>query len=67
MVNIGLIKWNIWTHKNQVLFRKSITTLILSNVLANIKEIPIPSSPSEDRFFLGFSQDGRFTIKSTTL
>ena len=35
-------------------------------MLLDIKSIPIPSGPMEDRVLWGFSQDGRFTLKSVT-
>ena len=35
-------------------------------MLLDIKSIPIPSNLVEDRVFLGFSQDGRFILKSST-
>ena len=44
----------------------SIVACLPCNVLVDIKAIPIPTSLLEDRFFGGFSQDGRFTLKSAT-
>ena len=44
----------------------SINKLLPTDVLADIKAVPIPSSPLEDRFGWGFSQDGTFTLKSAT-
>ena len=41
-------------------------TFLSSNVLVDIKVIPIPSSPIENRIFWGFSQDGKFTLNSIT-
>ena len=44
----------------------SVSTIIPESVLAVIKAIPIPYSPIEDKFFWGFSQDGKFTLKSAS-
>ena len=44
----------------------SVSTIISESVLADIKAIPIPYSPMEDKFFWGFSQHGKFTLKSAT-
>ena len=55
-INKDTKEWNL----------QSILTFLSSNVLVDIKVIPIPSSPIENRIFWGFSQDGKFTLKSTT-
>ena len=39
----------------------SISRLLPSNIIEDTKVVPIPSSPMEDKFFWGFSQDGRFS------
>ena len=39
----------------------SVTSLLPSNVVLDIKAIPIPSCSIEDMVFWGFSQDERFT------
>ena len=44
----------------------SIAAFLPYNILANIKAVPIPTSSLDDRFCWGFSQDGRFSLKSTT-
>ena len=41
----------------------SIASLLPSNVITGIKAILIPSSPTKNRIFWGFSQDYRFTLK----
>ena len=46
--------------------RISVSTIIPQSVLADIKVIPIPGSPIEDKFSWGFSQDGKFTLKLAT-
>ena len=45
---------------------QSISSILPLNVLADIKAIPIPSSPLCDRIFWEFSQDGKFTLKLAT-
>ena len=40
----------------------SISNILPLNVIENIKTIPIPCSPIEDRILWGFSQDGNVGI-----
>ena len=54
-INQGTKEWNI----------HSISNILPPNVLSYIKSIPIPLSPMEDRILWGYSQDGKFTLKST--
>ena len=43
-----------------------IASLLPSNVLADIKLVPISSSPIEDMLIWGFSHDSSFTLKLAT-
>ena len=55
-INHETKEWNI----------SSVSTIIPQSVLVDIKAITIPCSPIKDKFLWGFSQDGKFTLKSAT-
>ena len=55
-INHDTKEWNI----------HSISSILPQNVLTDIKAIHIPWTPIEDRILWDCSQDGKFTLKSTT-
>ena len=69
--NRQIINWDAKVHdfidhdKNEWNLH-SIGTFLPTNVIVDIKEVPIHFSPMEDRCSWGFSQDGRFTLKLVT-
>ena len=69
--NLHYINWDVKVHNflNQDTKEwnlQVISTFLSSNVLADVKALPILFSPIEDRIFWDFSQNGTFTLKSST-
>ena len=53
-INYETKEWNI----------NSVSTILPLNAIADIKAIPVPYIPIEDKFLWGYSGDRKFTLKS---
>ena len=65
-INLDVKVNDFINHETKELNINLVSTILSSNVIADIKAILIPCSLIGDRFLWGYSQDGKFTLKSAT-